>query len=74
MGRGLIKLHITCDTSNHIITSVEITDEHEAYGKEFLKLVDGAKDTLGKVSRVFGDTVYDLRVNFNKVTSMDAKL
>ncbi|MGC8558697.1 MAG: hypothetical protein ACP5NC_06890 [Nitrososphaeria archaeon] len=28
-----IKLHITCDISNHMITSVQITDEHEADGK-----------------------------------------
>ena len=28
-------------------------------------LVDGAKDTVGKVSRVFGDSAYDSRAIFN---------
>ena len=63
--RGWVKLHITCDISNHLITSVEVTDEHEADGKEFGKLVDGTKDTVGKVSRVFGDSAYDSRAIFN---------
>ncbi len=71
--RGWIRLHITCDISNHTITSVQITDEHEADGKEFSKLVDGAKDTVGKVSRVFGDTAYDSRANFNKAASIGAE-
>jgi len=39
----LVKLHITCDITNHIIINVQVTDEHEADGKEFSKLVDGAK-------------------------------
>jgi hypothetical protein len=63
--RGWVKLHITCDISNHLITSVQVTDEHESDGKEFGKLVDGAKDTVGKVSRVFGDSAYDSRAIFN---------
>ncbi|MDG7045114.1 MAG: transposase [Nitrososphaerota archaeon] len=33
--RGWIKLHITCDIDNHLITSVEVTDEHDSDGKEF---------------------------------------
>ena len=43
--RGWVKLHITCDISNHLITSVQITDEHEADGKVFGKL---AQRTLWK--------------------------
>ncbi len=72
MRRGWIKLHITCDISNHMITSVQIIDEHEADGKEFGKL-DDAKDVVGKISSIFGDTAYDSRANFNKVASMGAK-
>ncbi len=63
--RGWVKLHITCDISNHLITSVQVTDEHDSDGKEFGKLVDGAKDTVGRISRVFGDSAYDSRANFN---------
>ncbi|MDG7037610.1 MAG: IS5 family transposase [Nitrososphaerota archaeon] len=62
--RGWVKLHITCDIPNHLITSVQVTDEHDSDGKEFGKLVDGAKDTTGKISRVFGDSAYDLRTIF----------
>ena len=52
---------------------MEVTDEHEADGKEFARLVDGAKDTVGKVSRVFGDSAYDSRAIFNYAASMGAE-
>jgi len=52
--RGSVKFHITCDITNHIITNVKVTNEHEADGKEFSKLVDGAKDVVGKIGSVFG--------------------
>ncbi|MCL4339834.1 MAG: transposase [Thaumarchaeota archaeon] len=61
--RGWVKLHISCDISNHMITGFQVTDEHESDGKEFNKL--SAKGTVGKISRVFGDSAYDSRVNFN---------
>ncbi|MEM0123289.1 MAG: hypothetical protein QW478_04580 [Candidatus Micrarchaeaceae archaeon] len=32
---GWVKLHISCDIANHLITSVEVTDAHTADGKEF---------------------------------------
>ena len=63
--RGWVKLHITCDIDNHLIISVQVTDEHDSDGKEFGKLVDGAKDTVGRINRVFGDSAYDSRANFN---------
>jgi len=63
--KGWVKLHITCDITNHIIISVQVTDEHEADGKEFCRLVDGTKDTVGKIGRVFSDSAYDSRANFN---------
>ena len=44
--RGWVKLHISCDIANHLITGVEVTDEHTADGREFSKLVNGA---MGKV-------------------------
>ena len=50
----MVKLHITYDITNHIIISVQVTDEDEADGKEFSKLVDGAKDVVGKIGSVFG--------------------
>ncbi len=40
--RGWIKLHITCDVANHVITSVKVTTEHEADGKQFNDLVNDA--------------------------------
>ncbi|MDG7038453.1 MAG: IS5 family transposase [Nitrososphaerota archaeon] len=70
--RGWVKLYITCDIDNHLITSVQVTDEHESDGKEFNKLVDGAKGTVGKISRVFGDSAYDSRANFNFAASAGA--
>ncbi len=42
------------DIDNHLITSVQVTDGSD--GKGLGKLVDGARDTVGKVSRVFGDS------------------
>ncbi|MEM3214453.1 MAG: transposase [Conexivisphaerales archaeon] len=62
MRRGWVKLHISCDIANHLITGVEVTDEHTADGKEFSKLVNGAMD---KVNKVFGDSAYDSRDNFS---------
>ena len=32
--------------------------------------MDGAKDTVGKIGRVFGDSAYDSRANFNKAASI----
>ena len=66
--RGWVKLHISCDIANHLITGVEVTDEHTADGKEFSKL--GAMD---KVNKVFGDSAYDSRDNFNSVQAMGAE-
>ncbi|MEM3262186.1 MAG: transposase [Conexivisphaerales archaeon] len=66
MRRGWVKLHISCDIANHL--SVEVTDEHTADGKEFSKL--GAMD---KVNKVFGDSAYDSRDNFNSVQAMGAE-
>jgi len=70
---GWVKLHITFDITNHIIISVQITYEHEADGKEFSKLVDGAKDIIGKISSVFGDSAYDSRTTFNYTASVGAE-
>ncbi|MEM3428461.1 MAG: hypothetical protein QXX63_01195 [Thermoplasmatales archaeon] len=50
---GWVKLHISYDIANHLITSVEVTDAHTADGKEFSKL--GAMDTVGKVNKVFSN-------------------
>ena len=66
--RGWVKLHISCDIVNHLITSVEVTDEHTADGREFSKL--GA---MGKADKVFGDSAYDSRDNFNAVQAMGAE-
>ena len=35
-------MHITCYISKRSITSVQVTDEHESFGKEFSRLVDDA--------------------------------
>ncbi|MGC8567558.1 MAG: hypothetical protein ACP5M8_07960, partial [Caldisphaera sp.] len=42
-------------------------------GKEFGKFVDGAKDVVGKISNIFGDTAYDSGANFNKAASAGAE-
>ncbi len=63
--RVWIKLHIIFDVANHIITSVKVMTEHEADSKQFNELVKDARDNVGKIGKIYGDTAYDSRANFN---------
>jgi hypothetical protein len=65
--RGFVKLHITCDRIKHRITSVKVTDEHTHDTKEFEPLLGNAKERVSSVVRVYGDTAYDSRANFNLI-------
>ncbi len=71
--RGFVKIHLTCDKKTHRITSAMITDEYAADSKEFKPLVTSAKERVKKIGRVFGDTAYDSRANFNHVGSIGAE-
>lgn len=71
--RGFVKIHLTCDLKTHAITSVQITDEHVHDSTQFKNLVTNAKERVGKIGRVFGDTSYDSRENFNHVGSLAAE-
>jgi len=53
--RGWIKLHITCDVANHVITSVKITNENESDGKQFSELVNDARENVGKRGKIYGE-------------------
>lgn len=68
--RGFIKIHLTCDCKTHSITSVQVTDEHVHDSMQFKTLVSNAKERVRKIGRVFGDTSYDSRENFNHVGSL----
>lgn len=66
--RGFVKLHITCDKTKHRITSVQITDEHTHDTKEFEPLLIRAKERIPNVvTKIYADTGYDSRANFNLV-------
>jgi len=71
--RGWIKLHITCDVANHVITSVKITNENESDGKQFSELVNNARENVGKIGKIYGDTAYDSRANFNEAARIGAE-
>ncbi len=71
--RGFVKIHLTCDLKTHMITSVQVTDEHAHDSTQFKSLVTNAKERVGKIGRVFGDTAYDSRENFNHVGSLGAE-
>lgn len=65
--RGFVKLHITCDREKHRITSVRVTDEHTHDTREFETLLVNAKERVPNVTKIYGDTAYDSRANFNLV-------
>jgi len=69
--RGWIKVHISCDISNHTITSVEATDQYTSDGSEFRPAVDGASDAVKGIGRGFAGSGYDYRDNFNHTSSID---
>ena len=73
MMRGWIKLHITCDVASHVITSVKITNENESDGRQFSELVSDARENVGKIGKIYGDTAYDSRANFNEAARIGAE-
>lgn len=71
--RGFVKIHLTCDLKTHAITSVQITDEHVHDSTQLKTLVTNAKERVGRIGSVFGDTGYDSRENFNHIGSLGAE-
>lgn len=65
--RGFVKLHITCDKEEHRITSVRVTDEHVHDSREFESLLASAKERVPDITKVYADTGYDSKANFNLV-------
>lgn len=65
--RGFVKLHITCDREKHRITSVKVTDEHVHDTKEFEPLLVSATERVPVVTKIYADSGYDSRRNFNLI-------
>ena len=70
--RGYVKLHIAVDVKSKKIISLEVTDESVGDSKEFKPLVEKASEK-GAIAKVYADTAYDSRVNFNPLHSLKAE-
>jgi len=69
--RGYVKLHIAVDVRSKKIVSLEVTDESVGDSKEFEPLIQKAS-SKGKVEKVYADTAYDTRANFNVLNAINA--
>ena len=65
--KGYIKLRIAVDIKSKKIVSLEVTDESVGDSKEFKPLVEKAAER-GRVTKVYADTAYDSRADFNQST------
>ena len=70
--RGYVKLHIAVDVKSKKIVSLEVTDESVGDSKEFKPLIEKASER-GVVAKVYADTAYDTRANFNLLHSLNAE-
>jgi len=70
--RGYVKLHIAVDVKSKKIVSLEVTDESVGDAKEFKQLVEKASER-SVVAKVYADTAYDSRANFNLLCSLNAE-
>lgn len=70
--RGYVKLHIAVDVKSKKIVSLEVTDESVGDSKEFKPLVEQASER-GAVAKVYADTAYDARANFNLLYFLKAE-
>ncbi len=70
--RGWIKLHIAVDVKTKKIISLEVTDESVGDSREFKPLVDDASEK-GRITKVYADSAYDSRANFNLLYLLNAE-
>lgn len=70
--RGYVKLHIAVDVKSKKIVSLKVTDESVGDSKEFKPLVEKASER-GAITKVYADSAYDSRANFNLLHSINAQ-
>jgi len=70
--RGYVKLHIAVDVKSKKIVSLEVTDESIGDFKEFKPLIEKASER-GVVAKVYADTTYNSRANFNPLQTIKAE-
>ncbi len=70
--RKFVKLHITVDEKTKKIVEFRVTGSRTADTKKFPPLVKGAAKKKGRknIAKVYADTAYDSRVNFNLLDNM----
>jgi hypothetical protein len=62
--RKIVKLHILADKKTGKIRGFRVTSERTGDSKKFVPLVKEASKK-GKIAKVYGDSAYDARKNFN---------
>jgi len=70
--RGYVKLHIAVDVKSKKVVSVEVTDESVGDSRMFKPLIEKASE-VGRIAKVYADTAYDSRANFNLLHSLKAE-
>jgi len=68
--RKFVKLHILADKKTGKIAGFRVTSEHTGDSKKFVPLVKEASKK-NKITKVFGDTAYDSRKNFNLLDELE---
>jgi hypothetical protein len=68
--RKFLKLHILADRKTGKIAGFRVTSEHTGDSKKFVPLVREVSKK-NKISKVYGDTSYDSRKNFNLLDELD---
>lgn len=68
--RKFLKLHILVDKKTGKIAGFRVTSEHTGDSKKFVPLVKEASKK-NKIAKLFGDTSYDARRNFNLLDELN---
>ncbi len=68
--RKFLKLHILADKKTGKIAGFRVTSEHTGDAKKFVPLVKEASKK-NKISKIYGDTSYDARRNFNLLDELE---
>ncbi len=68
--RKFVKLHILADKKTGKIVGFRVTSEHTGDSKKFVPLVKEASKK-NKIAKVYGDTAYDSRKNFNLLDELE---
>ena len=70
--RGYVKLHVAVDVKTKKVITLEVTDESVGDNKKFQPLLERAS-SKARVEKVYADTAYDTRANFNLLNAMNAE-